>query len=42
MSEQPDLPADVALLWGLRDTGRRGPKPSLSTDDIARAAVEIA
>lgn len=42
MSEQPDLPADVALMWGLRDTSRRGPKPSLTVEDIVRAAIEIA
>ncbi|TWD74850.1 TetR family transcriptional regulator [Kribbella amoyensis] len=37
-----ELPADVALLWGLRDGSRRGPKPSLTADDITRAAIELA
>jgi AcrR family transcriptional regulator len=41
-SEQPELPADVALMWGLRDVTKRGPKPSLSVEDIVRAAIEIA
>lgn len=39
MSELPD---DVALMWRLRDSGRRGPKPSLTIDDITRAAIELA
>ncbi|NEA33942.1 TetR/AcrR family transcriptional regulator [Streptomyces sp. SID13031] len=42
MSEQPELPADVALMWGLRDVTKRGPKPSLSIADITRAAIELA
>ncbi|GAA1601017.1 TetR/AcrR family transcriptional regulator [Kribbella sancticallisti] len=42
MSEQPDLPADVALMWGLRAVSKRGPKPSLTVEDIVRAAIEIA
>jgi AcrR family transcriptional regulator len=42
MSEQPELPADVALMWGLRDVTKRGPKPSLSVGDITRAAIELA
>lgn len=37
-----ELPADVALMWRLRETPRRGPKPTLSLDDIVRAAIEIA
>ncbi|WP_433169769.1 TetR/AcrR family transcriptional regulator [Kribbella sp. CA-247076] len=37
-----ELPADVALMWRLRDAGRRGPKPSLTVDDITRAAIELA
>jgi AcrR family transcriptional regulator len=41
MSEA-ELPEDVALLWGLRGGTRRGPKPTLSADDITRAAVELA
>ncbi|WBQ07122.1 TetR/AcrR family transcriptional regulator [Kribbella sp. CA-293567] len=42
MSEQPELPADVALMWGLRDTTKRGPKPSLTIGDITQAAIELA
>ncbi|GAA1663220.1 TetR/AcrR family transcriptional regulator [Kribbella yunnanensis] len=37
-----ELPADVALMWRLRETPRRGPKPTLSLDDIVRTAIEIA
>lgn len=37
-----DLPPHVALLWGLRETPRRGRKPSLTTVDITRAAIEVA
>ncbi|GAA1546462.1 TetR/AcrR family transcriptional regulator [Kribbella lupini] len=37
-----ELPADVVLMWGLRDASRRGPKPSLTTEDITRAAIELA
>src|SRR3712207_7335916 len=37
-----ELPADVALMWGLRDGSRRGPKPSLTVEDITRAAIELA
>jgi AcrR family transcriptional regulator len=32
----------VELLWGLRAPPRRGPKPTLSIERIARAAIEIA
>jgi AcrR family transcriptional regulator len=42
MSEEPDLPDEVALLWGLRAAPRRGPRPSLTVEDITRAAVEVA
>ncbi|MEV6281533.1 TetR/AcrR family transcriptional regulator [Kribbella sp. NPDC051770] len=37
-----ELPADVVLMWGLKDTARRGPKPSLTVDDITQAAIELA
>jgi AcrR family transcriptional regulator len=37
-----ELPADVAAMWRLREAPRRGPKPSLTLDDIVRAAIEIA
>ncbi|WP_447004104.1 TetR/AcrR family transcriptional regulator [Saccharothrix isguenensis] len=42
MTEENGLPADVALLWGLRDAPRRGRKPALSVTDITRAAIEVA
>jgi len=42
MSEEPELPDDVALLWGLRAGARRGRKPALTVEDITRAAVRIA
>lgn len=32
----------IQLLWGERDEPRRGPKPSLSVEQIARAAIAIA
>ena len=40
--EKNELPADVALMWRLRETPRRGPKPSLTLDDIVGAAIAIA
>src|SRR5437899_2704205 len=36
------LAADLALLWGLREPSRRGPKPGLTLEDIIRAAVDVA
>ena len=42
MTDQPDLPRDVALLWGLRPVGRRGRRPTLGVEEITRAAVRIA
>ncbi|WP_367135691.1 TetR/AcrR family transcriptional regulator [Saccharothrix sp. HUAS TT1] len=42
MTDENGLPADVALLWGLREAPRRGRKPSLTVDDITRAAIEVA
>ncbi|GII77457.1 TetR family transcriptional regulator [Sphaerisporangium rufum] len=42
MTDETELPGQVALLWGLRETVRRGRKPSLTVADIARAAVEVA
>jgi AcrR family transcriptional regulator len=42
MTDETDLPADVVLLWGLNETPRRGPKPSLTVGDITRAAIEVA
>lgn len=37
-----ELPDDVALLWGLREPPRRGPKAMLTVDEIVRAATAIA
>lgn len=36
------LPPGVQLLWGLREAGRRGPKPTLTRDEIVTAAIQIA
>ena len=40
--ENDELPADIAAMWRLRETPRRGPKPSLTLDDIVGAAIAIA
>jgi AcrR family transcriptional regulator len=37
-----ELPPEITLLWGLRETPRRGRKPSLSAADIVRAAIAVA
>jgi AcrR family transcriptional regulator len=42
LTDDTELPDEVALLWGLRDGRRRGPKPTLTVDEIVRAAVEVA
>jgi AcrR family transcriptional regulator len=36
------LPPGLDLLWGRRERGRRGPRPGLSADAIATAAVRLA
>ncbi len=36
------IPRSVALLWGLRQPTRRGPKAGLSVEQITRAAIEVA
>ena len=36
------LPPGLDLLWGRRERGRRGPRPGLSADAIADAAVRLA
>ena len=42
-SRQPStLPPGLDLLWGRRESGRRGPKPLLSIDAIVTAAVRLA
>jgi AcrR family transcriptional regulator len=38
----PDLPRSVALLWGLAEPGKRGPKRGLTLDQVVDAAVEVA
>ncbi|MEV8442890.1 TetR/AcrR family transcriptional regulator [Actinosynnema sp. NPDC051121] len=42
MTEENGLPAEIALLWGLREPPRRGRKPSLTVGEITRAAIEVA
>ena len=42
MADDTDLPEEVALLWGLREAPRKGPKPTLTVSDITRAAVAVA
>ncbi|GAA1185602.1 TetR/AcrR family transcriptional regulator [Pseudonocardia alaniniphila] len=42
MADDMDLPEEVALLWGLREAPRKGPKPTLTAADITRAAVAVA
>jgi AcrR family transcriptional regulator len=36
------LPRSLALVWGLRERPRRGPRPGLSLERIVSAAVELA
>ena len=36
------LPPSLALVWGLRERPRRGPKPGLTLDQIVAAAMELA
>jgi AcrR family transcriptional regulator len=36
------LPPGLDLLWGRRERGRRGPRPGLSAEAIAAAAVSVA
>jgi AcrR family transcriptional regulator len=36
------LPPGLDLLWGRRERGRRGPRPGLSADVIAAAAIRLA
>ncbi|MET0233989.1 MAG: TetR/AcrR family transcriptional regulator [Kibdelosporangium sp.] len=42
MTDETGLPPEIALLWGGRETPRRGPKPTLTVDDITQAAIEVA
>jgi AcrR family transcriptional regulator len=39
---QRPLPPGLDLLWGRRERGRRGPRPALSADAIAAAAIRLA
>ncbi len=39
---QRPLPPGLDLLWGRRERGRRGPRPGLSADAIAAAAIRLA
>jgi AcrR family transcriptional regulator len=32
----------IALLWGVAETGRRGPKPRHSVEDVVQAAISLA
>jgi AcrR family transcriptional regulator len=32
----------IALLWGVTESGRRGPKPRHSVEDVVRAAISLA
>ncbi|MCO1658916.1 TetR/AcrR family transcriptional regulator [Pseudonocardia humida] len=42
MPDSVPLPDEVALLWGRREAPRRGPKATLTIDEIVRAAVGVA
>lgn len=37
-----EMPADIALLWGLREAPRRGRRPTLTAADVTRAAIAVA
>lgn len=41
-SDSGDIDRTLELLWQMRETPARGPKPALSLDQITEAAVEIA
>ncbi|GLY63992.1 TetR/AcrR family transcriptional regulator [Amycolatopsis taiwanensis] len=41
-SKEPDLQRSLTLLWSGRAKGRRGPRPQLTVERIAQAAVRIA
>jgi AcrR family transcriptional regulator len=42
LTEDAELSARVALLWGQRESPRRGPKSTLTLEDITKAAVKVA
>ena len=37
-----EIPPSIELAWGLRDRGRRGPKPGLTLDRIVAAGIKVA
>jgi AcrR family transcriptional regulator len=41
-SKGPELERSLTLLWSGRSEGRRGPRPKLSVEQIAQAAVRVA
>ena len=41
-SKGPDLERSLTLLWAGRPQGQRGPRPKLSVEQIAQAAVRVA
>jgi AcrR family transcriptional regulator len=42
MPDPRTLPDEIALLWGRREAPRRGPKATLTIDEIVRVAVAVA
>lgn len=40
--DPPPLPPGLALAWGVRSPGRRGPKATHSVEKVVQAAVELA
>lgn len=42
MTDDAGMLPQAELLWGLREGPRRGPKPSLTIEDITRTAIAIA
>jgi AcrR family transcriptional regulator len=38
----PDPGRSIALLWGVAESGRRGPKPRHTVEDVVRAAISLA
>src|SRR6476619_1528561 len=41
-ADEVEVPRVLRLLWGLEEPSRRGPKPGLTLDAIADAAVRLA
>ncbi|RKT84563.1 regulatory protein, tetR family [Saccharopolyspora antimicrobica] len=39
---EPDPSRTLALLWGVRDRPKRGPRPGLDVDRIVQAAIDLA